>query len=168
MLGVGGPRPIALRLRRHRRDDVGAVTVVQLYQRLERDTRRSRGPTSVHPCEHRRRAPCAHARAGDRLGPRPGARPWSMGRAADLFPALPVRAGERLIAANVAKDPTRWPLCRTVIAPLSAAWRDSWSSCWPGRSERPGTWKSRRRWEVFLDALESWSSISSRIARAFR
>jgi flagellar protein FliS len=100
-------------------------TVVQLYQRLERDIDEADAHLRDGAIEGAHLALMHAQEIVSALDLALDQRAWD--GAADLS-RLYRFVRDRLIAANVAKDPAPLAACRTVIAPLSSAWRDSWSS----------------------------------------
>jgi flagellar protein FliS len=100
-------------------------TVVQLYQRLERDFDEAEAAMAAGQIETAHRALLHAQDIVTALDLALDHQAWD--GASDLSRLYRfVRA--RLVVANVLKDPAPLHACRTVIAPLSAAWRDSWSA----------------------------------------
>jgi flagellar protein FliS len=114
---------------RYASDGTGGMTsgrtVVQLYQRLERDIDEAEAHLVARQIEG---AHLALMHAQEIVSALDLSLDHTVWDGADDLSRLYRFVRERLIAANVAKDPAPLAACRTVIAPLSAAWRESWSS----------------------------------------
>ena len=113
---------------RYASDGTGGMTsgrtVVQLYQRLERDIEEAEAHLLAREIEGAHLALMHAQEIVSALDLALDHQAWD---GAEDLSRLYRFVRERLIAANVAKDPAPLVDCRTVIAPLSAAWRDSWS-----------------------------------------
>jgi flagellar protein FliS len=114
---------------RYASDGTGGMTsgrtVVQLYQRLERDIDDAERHLAAREIEGAHLALMHAQEIVSALDLALDHRAWD---GADDLSRLYRFVRERLIAANVAKDAAPLAACRTVIAPLSAAWRESWST----------------------------------------